>query len=133
MNYIPGTMVGLPAQYIDEKGSPVTVQWAVANIAASQTDAALVTAVAGSVIRVLFLSFSPATAATAGVTFNTKPAGAGTAITPLFVGALNSVNTFPYNNVGWFQTATGGGLTVTTGAGSTVGILVGYVVVVPAS
>lgn len=131
-SYIPGTMVGLPSQYIDEKGSPVSVQWVLANVAAGQTDSSIVAAVTGSVIRVLFFALSPGTTAT-GTTFNTKPAGAGVAISPLFTVGINTTVPFPFNIHGWFQTTVSQGLTVTTGAGATVGILVGYVAVVPAA
>lgn len=106
-------------------GTPTT---AIANVAASQTDNAFVSAVASKKIRVLAAIFVAGGTAT-NVTFNTKPGGAGTAITPTFASAANGGACLPFNPVGWFDTNTGEGLTVTTGAGSTTGILVRYVTV----
>ena len=98
---------------------------AFANVAASQTDALLVTAVAGKKIRVLQALFMAAATAT-NLTFNTKPGGAGTAISPLFACGANGGASVPFSPIGWFDTNTGEGLTVTTGAGSTTGVLVRY-------
>lgn len=99
---------------------------AFANVAASQTDSSIVAAVAGKVIRVLAVVAVAGGTAT-NLTFNTKPSGAGTAISPLFANGINGGEVLPFNPSGWFQTNSGEGLTVTTGAGSTTGILVTYV------
>jgi hypothetical protein len=97
-----------------------------ANIAASQTDSSVVAAsTTGSRINVTAVCLIAGGTAT-DVTFNTKPAGAGTAISPLFANAANGGLVLPYNPKGWFTTNQNEGLTVTTGAGSTVGILVSY-------
>ena len=98
---------------------------AFANVAASQTDSSIVAAVSGKVIRVLAVVAVAGGTAT-NLTFNTKPAGAGTAISPLFANGINGGEVLPFNPSGWFETASGEGLTVTTGAGSTTGILVVY-------
>lgn len=104
----------------------LTPKYAFANINASTTDGNIVTAVTSKKIRVL--SFRIHTAGTAtNVTFNSKPAGAGTAITELFACAANGGRAENYNPVGHFETAAGEGLTVTTGTGSTTGIGVTYV------
>jgi hypothetical protein len=78
----------------------LTYKRAKADVAASQTDAAVVPAVAGKKIRVV--SMVAKAGGTAGDTI------------------------LPFNPCGWFETAVGEGLSVTTGAGSATGILVGY-------
>lgn len=102
-----------------------------ANVATATTDAAIVAARTGSRVRVGALTvINGATAS--GVTFNSKPAGAGTAITPLLaLGASGGValpHSAPRDNPsGWFTTKSGEGLSATTAAGgSTVGILAVY-------
>lgn len=103
-----------------------TYKRAFANIAASQTDSNIVTAVAAKSIQVI--GYILLTAATAtNVTFNTKPAGAGTAISMLHACGINGGLVASFNPAGWFKTTSGEGLTVTTGAGSTTGIEVIYV------
>lgn len=103
-------------------------KYAVANVAASQTDSVIVAAVAGKKIRVLGTIFACGGTAT-NLTFNTKPAGAGTAITALWANGINGGAVLPWCAAGWFETNVGDGLTVTTGAGSTTGIQVVYVLV----
>jgi hypothetical protein len=98
--------------------------YAKANIAASQTDASVVAAVAGKKIRVLSLAFVAGGTAT-NATFNS----ASTAISPLFANAANGGAILPFNPIGWFQTVAGEALTLTTGTGATTGVLVGYVLV----
>jgi hypothetical protein len=101
---------------------------ALANVAASQTDSVLVAGIAGKRIRVKALGFiCGATATTA--TFNTKGSGAGVAISPLFANAANGGAIWGHNPEGWFETELGEALTLTTGAGSTTGVLVKYVTV----
>jgi hypothetical protein len=95
-------------------------------IAQSTTDGALISAVPGSRIKVLGLwVFS---ASTSTFVFNTKPSGAGTAITPVITGSAN-LNTI-INNGGamLFQTNVGEGLTLTTGAGGNTIVLCSYIV-----
>ena len=104
----------------------LTPRFAFANIAASTTDGNIVTTVAGKKIRVLqILAVAGATAT--NLTFNSKPAGAGTAISPLMANGVNGGEVLPYSPVGWFETVSGEGLTVTTESGATTGILVCYV------
>lgn len=98
------------------------------NVNASTTDAALVSAVPGKRIRVL-AAYAQAGGTATAITFNTKPAGAGSAISPLFANGANGSSPLPFNPKGWFQTNLGEGLTVTTGAGSATGVLVSYEVV----
>src|SRR5258707_14728020 len=93
------------------------------NVAASQTDNALVPAVANRAIRVKSLVLMPGATAT-DITFNSKPTGAGSAISPTFAGGVRTTVVLPHEPLGWFQTKAGEGLTVTSGAGSTVGIIV---------
>lgn len=107
--------------------------FAFANIAASQTDASVIAAVAGHRIRVLAYILQAGSTAT-NLTFNTKPAGAGSAISMLHANSGNGGLVVPRNgNEGWFQTNEGDGLTVTTGAGSTTGIQIVYALVKGAS
>ena len=101
-------------------------QRAFANIAQSQTDSSIVAATAGLTIRVLALTCVTGSSATT-ITFNSKPAGAGTAISPLFANGANGVLTLPWNPDGWLETTQGQGLTATTGAGASTGCLVVYV------
>jgi hypothetical protein len=104
----------------------LTPKWAFANVAASQTDSSIVAAVASKKIRVVSaVVVGGATATT--IVFNTKPAGAGSAKTPTFANAANGGFVLGFNETGWFETASGEGLTVTTGAGATTGVLVQYV------
>ena len=110
---------------IYESGTALTPKRAFANVAAGQTDSSIVAAVSQKKIRVISVAMVSGATAT-NVTFNTKPGGAGSAVSPLFANAANSGVVLPVNQWGWFQTSTGEGLTVTTGAGSTTGILVGY-------
>lgn len=106
----------------------LTPLFAFANIAASATDSSLVAAVASAKIRVVAALVVTGATAT-NVTFNTKPGGAGTAISMLFANAANGGAVLPFNPVGWFQTSAGEGLTATTGSGSTTGIQIVYVTV----
>lgn len=104
----------------------VTPKFAKANVAASQTDSSVVAAVTAKKIRVLSFRVMAGGTAT-NVTFNTKPAGAGTAISELFAcGANGGIAPAP-SEWGHFETVSGEGLTVTTGSGSTVGIGVVYI------
>lgn len=104
----------------------LTPKFAKANVAASTTDGNIVTAVGGKKIRVLeFRLHAGGTATT--VTFNSKPAGAGTAISELFALGINGMRDDGFSPIGHFETVTGEGLTVTTGAGATTGIGVVYV------
>lgn len=110
-----------PSYVVKEVGQ----QYAFANVAASQTDAQIVAAIVGRKIRVL--GFCAVAAATAtNLTFNTKPSGAGTAISCLFANGINGGEVLPPNELGYFETNVGEGLSCTTGAGSTTGIQVIY-------
>jgi hypothetical protein len=98
---------------------------AFANVVASQTDSSLVSAVPGKRIHVCAATFVCGSTAT-DATFNTKPSGAGTAISCLFANAANGGAVLPYCEAGWFDTGVGEGLSVTTGSGSATGIQVVY-------
>ena len=101
---------------------------AFANVAAGTTDGDIVTAVAGKKIRVVSAACVAGATATT-LTFNTKPAGAGSAISALFANGANGGEVLGYNPKGWFDTTVSEGLTVTTGAGATTGVHVTYVLV----
>lgn len=98
---------------------------AVLNVTASSTGTTVVAAVAFKAIRVVQVAMVTAATAT-NVTFNTS---SGAAISPLFANGANGGAVLNYNSEGWFTTVPGDGLTVTTGAGSTTGILIGYVTI----
>lgn len=105
--------------------SAYTNKRAIGNVAQSQADSVLVIAVADRRIRVCALAVVEGATAT-GVTFNTKGAGAGAAISPLLANGANGGEILPYMEEGWFETSVGEALSVTTGAGSASGILVIY-------
>ena len=117
------------AEVVPATGHPRSgLKYAFAEVAASQTDAVIVAAVAGRRIRVHQLrSMCGATATT--LRFNSKGAGAGTAIDATLTPAANGGAVNPFSEAGWFETNEGEGLTVNTGAGATTGILVGYTLV----
>lgn len=98
------------------------------NVASGQTDSVIVLATGGKKIRVLQV-FALAGGSSTDLTFNSKPAGAGTAISPLMANDIRSGEVLPFSPIGWFETNVGEGLTVTTSAGSTTGILVAYILV----
>lgn len=106
----------------------IAAGYAKVNVNASTTDGAVVAAVAGKKIRVLALAARAGGTATTS-TFNTKPTGGGTAISATFANAVNDGIVLPHNPYGWFQTNSGEGLSVTTGAGSATGIQVVYTLV----
>lgn len=99
------------------------------SVAASQTDSAVVAAFTGKRIRVIAAALNQGDTTPSTVTFTSKPAGSGVAISLAFKGAANALLTLPDIDSGWFQTVVGEGLSVTTGAGSTTGVLVVYEVV----
>jgi hypothetical protein len=109
-----------------------TAPWAVgrakANVAASQTDSVIVAGVPGRKIRVLAVAFVVGGTAT-DATLNSKGSGAGVAISALFANAANGGAVLPQADLGWFETLEGEALTLTTGAGSSTGIQVVYVLV----
>lgn len=112
--------------YVDESGNVLTVKRAFASIAAGSTDANIVTAVGGKKIRVLSMIVVVGATATTFV-LNTKPVGAGTAISPTFSFDIYGGIVLPASPLGWFETATAGGLSATTGAGSATAVQVTYV------
>jgi len=122
--------MNVSGQIIDTHANILPVKRAFANVSQSQTDSALVTAVAGYKLRVIAVVAIAGATAT-DLTFNSKPSGSGVAISPKFANGVNGGEVLPFNPHGWFETATGEGLSVTTGAGSTTGILVHYVEILP--
>lgn len=100
----------------------IEVKRARANIAQSQTATSVIAAVPNKKIRVVQVVCVAGAAAT-NLTFNS----AGTAISPVFANGANGGAVLPFNPAGWFEGNAGEALTVTTGAGSSTGILVGYI------
>ncbi len=121
-------LVDINRTVINPRQQPPDTLKAFANVAASQTDSSIVAAVTGKVIRVISM-VSVAGATATNLTFNSKPAGSGVAISPLFANGANGGEVLPYNEKGWFDTVISEGLTVNTGAGATTGILVTYILV----
>jgi hypothetical protein len=106
-----------------------SVLFAFANVAAAATDTSIIAANANAKIRVLGMLITPASATPpASVTLNSKPAGAGTAITAAIgLAAGVPIDAGAASGMGYCQTARGEGLTATTGAGTNgVGITVAY-------
>ncbi len=99
-----------------------------ANVAASQTDSPIIAAVAGYSIRVLSV-YALAGGTATDLTFNSKPAGAGAAISPLLGNEARGGEVLGYHPHGHFRTLVGEGLSVTTGAGATTGLQVTYILV----
>lgn len=120
------TVGDLDHGYLVIAGSQVQIKRAKANIAASTTDGAVVSAVTSKKIRVISYQLMAGATAT-DATFNTKPGGAGTAISMLHACAINGGISCGFHPGGYFETSSGEGLTLTTGAGSTVGVQVSYV------
>lgn len=104
---------------------------AFANPATATTDATftgglLPVARTGFVINVLAVTLS-GTTATSGLTFNSKPAGAGTAISPLLSLGINGlINLSLESPQGYFTTNSGEGLTMTTTGTTPIGVLVTF-------
>jgi predicted aconitase with swiveling domain len=95
------------------------------SVAASATDSVLVAAVTGAKIRVLTFLINHGDTTASSVTFNS----ASTPKTPALKGAANGVIGAAHDRAGLFETARGEALTVTTGVGSTTGIMVTYEVI----
>lgn len=104
----------------------LTPKYAKANVTASQTDASVIAAVSTKVLVILAFRLHAGNTATS-VTFNSKGAGAGTAISELFALGANGGHSPGFSPVGHFKTNTGEGLSVNTGSGATTGIGVVYV------
>jgi hypothetical protein len=114
--------VGLQTDALLNNLTALTPKFFSATVAASSTDASLVAAVAGKKLRIISLAVqcgATATDATFESSTTTRkhkvPAGA------------NGGQVLPFNPVGWFETAVGESLTVTTGAGSSTEITGVYV------
>lgn len=99
------------------------------NVALSQTDAPIVAAVPGRRIRVIQAALFGSAAAAGQATFKSKPAGAGSAISPALGVQANDEAVLPFSNVGWCDTKVGEGLAVDTAATGAVGILLAYTLV----
>ncbi len=110
----------------DGSGNALTVKRVVVVAAAATTDVALIPLVTGKAIRVLSLIADTGGTATT-LTFNNKPAGAGTLNAGPFSNAISESLVWNWNPGGWLQTTLSNGLSVTTGAGSATTFVVNYV------
>ena len=93
-----------------------------ANVSSGSTASTVVPAVAGFAIKVISVAMQAGATAT-NVTFNSG----STAISATFSVGINGYNGLGHNSDGWFVTSVGAPLTVTTGAGSTVGMQIVYI------
>ena len=118
--------VAMATDQIMNNLTALTPKFAKANVSASTTDGAVVAAVTSKKIRVLSYRLHAAATAT-NCTFTSKPAGAGTACSELFACGVNGGRSEGFSPVGHFETTAGEGLSLTTGAGATVGVGVVYV------
>lgn len=103
----------------------LTPKYAKGSVAASQTDAAVIAAVTSKKLRVLGYSMMANGAVTG--TLNSKPAGAGSAISMSHPFPANGGISAPFNPVGHFETVAGEGLSLTTTSGGTVFYQLTYV------
>lgn len=111
------------ADGIEVAGAVLPVKTVFLNLAANTADQVLVAAVATKKLRVIAIAGIPQAAAVL-FALNTKPAGAGTAITPSMSGSV----ILPINPFGWCETVAGEVLTATTlTAAALMGIIVHYV------
>jgi hypothetical protein len=122
-----GLLAPLPAlepaaSRIQTLDGTVFVKRATASIAASTTGGTLVAAVPGKRLRIVsMVMVSGGTATSVTILGNT------TALSPPLPMGVNSVMALPVSEHGWFETAVGEGLKVTTGTGATTGIAVTYI------
>lgn len=115
-----------PSSSAAARAGNATIKYAFANIATNITDGAVVAAVASKRIVVTSMSVSCGATAT-NITFNSKPAGAGTAITGLYSNGALGGFVLSGNKDGYFRTAVGEGLSATTSAaGASHGITLTY-------
>lgn len=104
-------------------GSAVVVQKRAVVAAGVGTDVAFVSSVASKKLRVLAVLAT--SAGTATLVFNSKPAGAGTAVSSTINLVAGVPLVLPHEVCGWFETNSGEGLTVTVGT-STVNLSILY-------
>ena len=101
-------------------GVALTVKYA--KFSTATTDGVVVAAVATKKIRVLQLAYS-CTVADTTVVFNSKGAGAGTAISNIFYNKLETFGSLAPSDNGWFETTAGEGLSVTATTGTAAGVV----------
>lgn len=94
--------------------------------AAATVDGVIIPAVAGKILRVVQFDISCGSAGASSISYNTKPAGAGTVIygTIDFVASEKFGRYF--NPFGWFQSNVGEGISASTGA-TLVKSMIGYI------
>lgn len=113
-------------EYVKIGGLLKIRKFAKADVAASQTDSSVIAAVSGKQILILSAAWVTGSTATTLV-FNSKGSGAGTAISCTYSNDAYGGAVLPFSPLGWFQTNSGEALTVTTGAGASIGIEIVYV------
>lgn len=114
----------------DDKGNAMTVKYANVSVAQSQTDTALVAAVAGKRIRVISQHVQ-ANGTAGAVQVNSKPAGVGTAKWGPFTNDAFCGSVLGLNPNGHYESNTAEGLSITTGVGGTTTVSISYVEFTP--
>jgi hypothetical protein len=94
-------------------------------LAASTTDGAFIPAQSGRRVRITSLWVQPGASTT--VTLNSKPAGAGTAVSP----AIAAVLVLARSVDGWLESGTSEGVSVTTSSGAASAVVASYTYVTP--
>jgi hypothetical protein len=113
---------GVTGALVTPAGVVATVKYLNTTVAAAQTDSQLVALVAAKKIRVLALHLDCAGTATVATLQSNATAKAGP-----FNNAASEQTVLPYNPHGWFETAAGQALKITTGAGATTSVTLVYV------
>lgn len=117
---------GIFYEMVDGKKTACVVKSGNGQYAAGAVDGNLVTAVTGKLILVLAAMLTNKGGVVTAVSFNTKPAGAGVAISPRLEIAADSNLIIPATQFGYFQTGSGQGLTVSV-VGADVDVFVRYI------
>lgn len=113
---------GLQTDAVMNGLAALTPKYFSATVAASQTDSVLIALVGGKKLRILSLCAQCGGTAT-DMTFESN----GTTRKHKIPAGINGGQVLPFNPVGWFETAAGETLTVTTGAGSSCEITGTYI------
>jgi hypothetical protein len=123
--------------FLDNQGSGMFLQktggsmqnlrhkYASFSIAGGTTDGAIITAVSGKVLRIVFIDLCCVVTGVSTFRFNSKPAGAGTRLSPTYeLAATEKIQRY-FNPFGWFESVISEGITGTTGTNLVSG-MIGY-------
>lgn len=121
-NLIGSVRAFLQSDYINVGTTGLAPKYKYVDVAASQTRSELIAAVAGKKIRPLAMVMVAGATATTSTFYS-----ATTQISCAYANGANGGAVMGFNPVGWFETAAGEALNVTTGAGSSTGYQVVYI------